>query len=162
MAKDAKGHGSEKRGGPAAEARRPPGYFAKAMPTRTAKDVQARRAGKNYLDPFDPRYPDSARRAAMYSEPQVQANLANTNARGALAQGHPKSAPVDVHPSMEQQMESHPAHSRVGSGSSGPPSYQNVSTKPLVSNAARDARAVAAQHGILTSHLDAMKEAIGE
>jgi hypothetical protein len=144
MAKDAKGHGSEKRGGgPAAEPRRPPGYFARAMPTRTALDVQARRAGKNYIDPFDPRYPDSAARIAeSRSEPQVQANLANTNARGALAQGHPKSAPVDVHPSMEQQMESHPAHSRVGSGDYSP------------------ARAVAAQHGIPTSHLDAMKEAI--
>jgi len=113
MAKDAKGHGSEKRGGG---------------------------SGKNYLDPFDPRYADSAARyAASHSEPQVQANLANVNARGALAQGHPKSAPVDVHPSMEQQMESHPAHSRVS---------------PAV--------AVATQHGIPTSHLDAMKEAIGD
>lgn len=51
--KDAKGHGSEAHGGVSAA-------------TQEAQKFQASRSthGKNYLDPFDPRYPDSAARLA--------------------------------------------------------------------------------------------------
>jgi len=53
--------------------------------------------------------------AESRSEPAIQSHIQNSAAAGALAQGHPKSAPVDTHPAMSDAdaIASHPAHSRI-------------------------------------------------
>ena len=105
MAKDAKGHGSEKRGG------------ATPVQSENAPFV-SRFAGKgvNYLEPNDPRGAGARARSGWGTDPTgpgshtaagvnksgsvVPVTVSDAEAAKALAGGGAKSAPVDTHPSM--------------------------------------------------------------
>ncbi len=89
MAKDAHGHGSNSRGGGNARNTLAAGNFA----------ANARRLRD---DAFLAKTPNNSREAAagVLGRAGAPGEPSNTQAAASLAQGHPKSAAVDTHPSM--------------------------------------------------------------
>lgn len=93
MAKDAKGHGSEKSGGGKVTPPASPWNYGKTLG----------RLGNSY--PENP-HPDSTTGRAMTAQglgPQLQLPLSDQAVANKLALGHPKSVPVSVHPAQEAQ-----------------------------------------------------------
>jgi hypothetical protein len=101
MAKDAKGHGSDARGGGSGQS------AGAAEEAQNRSGVSWAKQARANFETARNKYAESR------SEPAIQAHIANNQVAGALAQGHPKSAPVDVHPSMSAGIADNPAHSRL-------------------------------------------------